>query len=435
MDWSIILVGGLALLLAAFLTGLPIFVAFLAINVTGVLLIIGTRGFGLIANSIFETSTVVAFSAIPLFVLMGEVLNRSGSVELLFSSMDKLIGRVRGRQYVLTVCLSVIFGALSGAAMAVSAMMSRSLYPTMIARNYDRRLSIGAILAGASLAPIIPPSVLVIIIATLADASVAKLLIAGILPGLCLALLFLIYIVVRVTLDRSLAPQESGASIKSSTYEKFVAVGHMLPFSIIIFCVVGLILLGIATPTESAASGVVGAMLVSVINRRFSWTMFVEALGSAAFVTNMIIVIIASSNMFGQLLAMTGATSKLVTYVIDGTTQPYVLLFLILAIVFVLCMFIDQTAILLILVPLVKPVVTALGFDPIWFWTLMLINVTLGGITPPFGYTMFAFKGGAPEVPLSEIYGATWPFVGLFVLVMFLVFLVPGIATFLPSWL
>jgi len=435
MDWSIILVGGLALLLAAFLTGLPIFVAFLAINVTGVLLIIGTRGFGLIANSIFETSTVVAFSAIPLFVLMGEVLNRSGSVELLFSSMDKLIGRVRGRQYVLTVCLSVIFGALSGAAMAVSAMMSRSLYPTMIARNYDRRLSIGAILAGASLAPIIPPSVLVIIIATLADASVAKLLIAGILPGLCLALLFLIYIVVRVTLDRSLAPQESGASIKSSTYEKFVAVGHMLPFSIIIFCVVGLILLGIATPTESAASGVVGAMLVSVINRRFSWTMFVEALGSAAFVTSMIIVIIASSNMFGQLLAMTGATSKLVTYVIDGTTQPYVLLFLILAIVFVLCMFIDQTAILLILVPLVKPVVTALGFDPIWFWTLMLINVTLGGITPPFGYTMFAFKGGAPEVPLSEIYGATWPFVGLFVLVMFLVFLVPGIATFLPSWL
>jgi len=435
MDWSVILVGGLALLLAAFLTGLPIFVAFLAINVTGVLLIIGTRGFGLIANSIFETSTVVAFSAIPLFVLMGEVLNRSGSVELLFSSMDKLIGRVRGRQYVLTVCLSVIFGALSGAAMAVSAMMSRSLYPTMIARNYDRRLSIGAILAGASLAPIIPPSVLVIIIATLADASVAKLLIAGILPGLCLALLFLIYIVVRVTLDRSLAPQESGASIKSSTYEKFVAVGHMLPFSIIIFCVVGLILLGIATPTESAASGVVGAMLVSVINRRFSWTMFVEALGSAAFVTSMIIVIIASSNMFGQLLAMTGATSKLVTYVIDGTTQPYVLLFLILAIVFVLCMFIDQTAILLILVPLVKPVVTALGFDPIWFWTLMLINVTLGGITPPFGYTMFAFKGGAPEVPLSEIYGATWPFVGLFVLVMFLVFLVPGIATFLPSWL
>ena len=435
MDWSIILVGGLALLLAAFLTGLPIFVAFLAINVTGVLLIIGTRGFGLIANSIFETSTVVAFSAIPLFVLMGEVLNRSGSVELLFSSMDKLIGRVRGRQYVLTVCLSVIFGALSGAAMAVSAMMSRSLYPTMIARNYDRRLSIGAILAGASLAPIIPPSVLVIIIATLADASVAKLLIAGILPGLCLALVFLIYIVVRVTLDRSLAPQESGASIKSSTYEKFVAVGHMLPFSIIIFCVVGLILLGIATPTESAASGVVGAMLVSVINRRFSWTMFVEALGSAAFVTSMIIVIIASSNMFGQLLAMTGATSKLVTYVIDGTTQPYVLLFLILAIVFVLCMFIDQTAILLILVPLVKPVVTALGFDPIWFWTLMLINVTLGGITPPFGYTMFAFKGGAPEVPLSEIYGATWPFVGLFVLVMFLVFLVPGIATFLPSWL
>lgn len=433
MTWSVILAGGLALLLAAFLTGLPIFVAFLAINTVGVLVVFGDRGFGLIANSIFDTGTLVALSAIPLFVLMGELLNRSGSVDLLFSSMDKLIGRVRGRQYILTIFLSVIFGALSGAAMAVAAMMSRSLYPTMIARGYNSGLSIGAILAGASLAPIIPPSVLVIIIATLADISVAKLLIAGIIPGLVLAAVFLLYIVARVSLDPKLAPAETGPREHVSATQKLIAIAQMVPFSIIIFLVIGLILLGIATPTESAATGVVGAMIVSAINRRFSLKMAHEALTSAAFITSMIIVIVASSNMFGQLLAITGSTGQLVKFVSSLTADPYVLLFMMLLIVFVLCMFIDQIAIMLILVPIVKPIVAALGFDPIWFWTLILINLTVGGITPPFGYTMFAFKGGAPEVPLADIFSSVWPFVVLFAAVMVLIIVFPSLATYLPS--
>jgi len=433
MAWSAILAGGLTLLLAAFLTGMPIFVAFLAINTAGILVVFGDRGFGLIANSIFDSGSIVALSAIPLFILMGELLNRSGSVDLLFRSMDKLVGRVPGRQYVLTILLSVIFGALSGAAMAVAAMMSRSLYPTMIARGYDPKLSMGAILAGASLAPIIPPSVLVIVIATLADISVAKLLIAGIVPGLVLAGAFLLYISLRVSFDPTLAPEEPGPRVKVTLVEKLIAIGQMLPFSIIIFLVIGLILLGIATPTESAATGVVGAMIVSAINRRFNLKVAYEALGSAAFITSMIIVIVASSNMFGQLLAITGSTGQLVKYVSDLTADPNLLLFLMMLIVFVLCMFIDQIAIMLIIVPIVKPIVAALGFDPIWFWTLILINLTVGGITPPFGYTMFAFKGGAPEVPLSSIFSSVWPFVLLFVAVGILIVFFPSIATYLPS--
>jgi TRAP-type C4-dicarboxylate transport system permease large subunit len=149
----------------------------------------------------------------------------------------------------------------------------------------------------------------------------------------------------------------------------------------------------------------------------------------------MIMVIVASSNMFGELLAFTGSTNKLVAYITGVTTEPYTLLFLIMLVVFVLCMFIDQVAIMLIIVPIVKPLLDVVGLDPIWFWTLILINLTLGGITPPFGYTMFAFKGGAPDVPLSEIFAATWPFVGLFVVVLLLVVAVPELATFLPSLL
>jgi TRAP-type mannitol/chloroaromatic compound transport system permease large subunit len=177
--------GSLGLLLALFLAGLPIFIAFLVINILGVLLIMGTPAFGLFANSIFETTNTAAFAAVPLFLLLGELLFRSGTIHMLLESVDTLIGRISGRQYFLCVMLSTIFGALSGSAMGVAAMMARLLYPVMIGQGYDRRLSTGLILAGASLAPIIPPSVLVIIIATLADVSVAKLLIAGIVPDWC----------------------------------------------------------------------------------------------------------------------------------------------------------------------------------------------------------------------------------------------------------
>ena len=426
---------GLGLLLVLFLTGLPIFIAFLVINITGVIVVLGTAGFGLFANSIFETTNTAAFAAVPLFLLLGELLFRSGTIDHLFQGVDKLIGRVNGRQYILCVSLSTIFGALSGSAMGVAAMMGRSLYPVMIARGYDRRLSIGLILAGASLAPIIPPSVLVIIIATLADVSVAKLLIAGIVPGFVLAALFMGYALIRVFFDSSLAPDDRAAGGGISLGEKVLAVVRMAPFGVIIFCVMGLILLGVATPSESAATGVVGALITAAYYRRLSLRMIVESVASAAFVTSMILVIIASANMFGQLLAFTGATREVVRAITSLDLHPYLLLLVMMLIPLVLCMFIDQVALLLIIVPIYQPLVGSLGFDPVWFWLMMLLNLTVGGITPPFGYTMFAFKGGAPDVPLSEIFGATWPFVALFIIGMLLVATFPPLATYLPSFI
>lgn len=435
MEWWAVLSGSLFLLLAAFLTGMPLFVGFLLVNLGGVLALTGTRGFVMVAGSIFDSATISALSAIPLFILMGELLTRSGSVEMLFRSMDGLIGRVRGRQYVLTVLVSVIFGALSGAAMAVAALMGRSLYPTMIARGYDRRLSIGAIMAGASLAPIIPPSVLVVVVATLADVSIARLLVAGIVPGLVAALLFLIYIGARVVANPTLSPAAGERDRGGGWRGKLRACALLMPFSIIIFSVMGLILLGVATPSEAAATGVVGTLVVAGIYRRLSWTMIWSAIEGAALVTAMILVIVVSSNLFGQLLAFTGATRQLVAFGATLSEQPYALLAVLLAVVFLLCMFIDQIALMLILVPLYQPLVGSIGFEPIWFWLLVLLNLTVGGMTPPFGYTMFAFKASAPEVALSEIYGASWPFVGLFVLLMVLVVLWPPLATWLPSTL
>lgn len=436
MEWWAILSGGLGLLLAAFLTGAPIFIAFLVINLAGVVVVLGQPGFGMVANSIFETTNVAAMSAVPLFILMGELLFRSGSIDILFDSVDKLVGRVRGRQYVLCIVLSTIFGALSGAAMGVAAMMARTLYPGMIDRKYDSRLSTGAILAGASLAPIIPPSVLVIIIGTLADVSIAGLLIAGIVPGLLLSTMFLVYIFGRVRMNPALAPRGDGDDAPDvSAWEMVKAVLRVLPFAVIIFCVMGFILLGIATPSESAATGVLGALLTAAYYRRLGWKMIGEAVGSAAFITSMILVIMASSKMFSQLLAFTGSTRELTQLITTLDFEPYVMLFIMMLIPFILCMFIDQIALMLVVIPIYQPLLATLGFDPIWFWLIMLLNVTVGGITPPFGYTMFAFKGSAPDVPLRDIFGATWPFVVIFLVGMAVIAAFPPLATWLPGLL
>lgn len=431
MEWWSILLVAAGLLFGLFLTGMPIFLAFLAINVGGVLIYLGPGAFGMVVNSIFNTTTTATLTAIPLFVLMGEILFRSGSTDVLFEAADRVIGRIRGRQYALSMLLATVFGALSGSNMAVAAMMGRTIYPGMKARGYDERLSIGMILAGSSLAPIIPPSVLAIIIATLANVSVAGLLIAGILPGLLLAALFLGYALIRCYLNPLLAPSndDGTATAKTSTG---VLLLRCLPFSLIIFSVMGFILTGVATPSESAATGVVGAIATAALLGRLRLATLWESLNQAAYIASMILIIMASSTMFSQLLAFSGATGQLASLVAETSWPDWALLLAMMAIVFVCCMFIDQVALMLVVIPIYLPVVEAIGFDPIWFWLLMLLNVVVGGITPPFGYAMFAFKGVAPDANLRDIFRAAMPFVGLFLAAMALVYAFPGIATLLP---
>lgn len=425
-------IGGL-LLFVLFLSGMPIFLSFLVAILLGVAAVIGPAGYAMFANSVYETVTTTSLASIPLFILMGELLFRSGTIDILFSSVDKLVGRIRGRQYVLVIALSAVFGALSGSAMAVAAMLGRSTMPGIIARGYDRKLASGAILAGASLAPIIPPSILAIIVGTLADVSIARLLIAGILPGLLLAILFLGYImvIVRVYPDKSPMSEEAqGEGV--GALEMFAALGRMLPFLLIIFMVMGLIMLGVATPSESAATGVVGALLTAAFYRKLTFRMLLDSIGSAMAVSCMILVIMATSKMFTQLLAFTGSTTALVAMVSQLGMGEIAMLLVMLAVPFVLCMFVDQIAIMLVLIPLFEPIIKSFGFDPVWFWLLFLINMTLGGITPPLGYTLFAFKGVVPQMSLGQVFNSIWPFVGLFLFGVALMVIFPQIVTFLP---
>lgn len=428
-------IAGAGLLLLFMLLGMPVFVAFMLVNLIAVLLLIGSPGFGMLASSFFETTTSGSLVTIPLFILMGEILFRSNAVDVLFRSMDELIGHIRGRQYVLSIALATIFSTLSGAAMGVAAMLGRSLLPGMIARGYDPKLSAGNILAGASLAPLVPPSVLVIIIGTLAGVSIAGLLVAGVLPGLMFASLFLLYTFIRVRLNPKLAPESENIDREVTAGDKVMAVVRMLPFSIIIISVMGFILMGIATPNEAGAMGVIGALIAAAIYRRLNFRMVVESIGSAAMVSTMILIIMASSKLFSQLLAFTGGASALTEWVAAMEYAPWVMLIILMALPFVLCMFIDQIALMLIIIPIYRPIIEILGFDPLWFWLLFLVNITVGGMTPPFGYTLFALKSAWTEGTLMQVYGAAWPFVLLFLLGMIILAVFPMLATYLPGLL
>ena len=432
MSWWVALSGGMVLLLSLFLLGVPIFVAFVVLNVIGVLVFFGVSGFGLFANSIYSTATLGALSAVPLFIVMGEILFRSGAMDVLFDSLDRLIGRIRGRQYVLCIVLSAILGALSGAAMAGAGLLGRSLFPTMRKRGYDTQFSAGTILAGASLDPIIPPSVLAVIIATLADVSAGKMLIAGILPGLLLTGMFLVYVVIRVRTTPSLAPDLAADAADRKTGSVAMALVRMLPSVVVFFMVMGLIMLGVATPTEAAATGVVGALMLAAYYRGLSWKMLTEALASAATVASQLLIIMCSAVMFSQLLTFSGATRALGQFVVGLELPAAIMLFAMMALPFVLFMFLDQVALMLVLIPIYQPIIRIYHFDEIWFWTLFLVVATVGGLTPPFGYVLFALKSAAPDVPMTTIFRASWPFVWIICLGMLIMALVPDVITLLP---
>lgn len=425
------LIAAATLILGLFVSGIPIFLAFLAVNLIGIWTLLGAPAFPMLINSMFSTTTNGQLTAIPLFVLMGEILFRSGATERIFEAVDRFIGRVKGRQYVLAGLLSAIFGALSGSNMAVAAMMGRTIFPGMVARGYDRRLSMGMILGGASLAPVIPPSVLVIIIATLANVSVAGLLVAGVLPGLMLAGLFIGYAMLRIRINPALAPASTGPALSLPIGR---AILFCLPFFGLIALVLGLILMGVATPSESAAIGVTGALTIAALFRKLTVNLLTEALRAAALMTAMILIIMASSTLFSQLLAISGASGQITSLVTALDLSPGLMVLTMMLIVFAFCMFVDQVAVMLIVIPIYLPVITLLQIDPLWFWMMMLLNVTVGGITPPFGYAMFAFRGAAQGVSMSELFQASWAFVGLFILGMMILAAAPWLATWLPSF-
>ncbi|MGE0734994.1 MAG: TRAP transporter large permease subunit [Alphaproteobacteria bacterium] len=423
---------GLVVLIALFLTGLPVYLSFILIVGGSVMLLFGSAGFGMVANSVYAVSTTEALTTVPLFILMGELLMRSGSIDVLFSSIDKLIGRVRGRQYHMTLTLSAILGAPAGSGIAIAAMLGRSVMRPMIKRGYDVGLSAGVMMGGALLAPIIPPSVLAIIIGTMTTTvSISDLLISGIIPGIVLTLLYVGYVALRVAANPALAPQED--YVRPTARERVVALLRMIPFSLIIVVSIGLIMFDMATPSEAAALGAMAAFLEALYYRKMKLSDYLVAAADSAVLSAVVLVIMASAILFGQILAFTGSIQELGNAIGAMHENRWLIFFLMMLLPFIMCMFVDQIGLMMVLIPIYDPLLKPLGFDPVWFWMQFLINMVVGAITPPFGYVLFALKAAVPEIRLSQLFEPGWIFTGITVFAMFLFTVFPGLITWLPE--
>ena len=310
-DLMIVATIALVLLLVC---GLPIFLVFLSVNAAIVLFQIGPSGYGMFVNSMLNTATTQALATIPLFILMGEVIFRARAVERLFRSIQLVVGFIPGRQNVVTMLLAAVLSALSGASMAVAAMLGRTVLPTLLNQGYPKQISAGTILAGASLAPIVPPSVLVIILGTLAEESIAKLLVAGIIPGLLLALIFTTFIIFR---SRGF-DQDEAADIRDASL-----IVDTLPLLLLIALVLGAILTGVATPTEAASVGVIGSLFVARLYNNLSLDLVVESVFESAKLGCMIILIMICAKFFSQLLAMSGIAGGLQSLLAMFSDSPY----------------------------------------------------------------------------------------------------------------
>lgn len=434
MEWWLALLfifGGLLVLMA---TKMPIVFCFMTINVIGMYIFLGGQaGLEQLTLSMFDSVTTFLLLPLPLFILMGEVMYYSGVAPLMIDAIDKWLGRLPGRLSLLGVAAGTVFATLTGAEMASAAMLGTMLIPEMEKRGYKKPMTVGPIMASGGLAIMIPPSGLAVLLGAIGEISIGKILIAIIVPGFIMAALYSTYIIGRSWLQPQLAPAYEIRSIPIQE-KMFAAARYILPIGLVIFLVLGVILLGIATPTEAAATGAIGAFILAAAYRKLNWQMSKSAMFSALQVAAMILMILTGARAYGQVLAASGASRAILEFLIHLDVSAIFVLILMQAVVLVMGMFMDPVAIMMIALPIFMPVVEALGFDPVWFAVTVLLAIEIGTRSPPFGTILFVMKGVVPpNYNTKDIYLATTPFILLDLLVMALLIAIPQIALWLPG--
>ncbi len=434
MSWAPTLLLVMGALLALMAIGLPIAFSFLAVNIVGAFFFWnGTAGLNQLVLSIYDSVTSFALLPVPLFVLMGEVMFRSGIAGKMMDVLDSWMGRVPGRLSLMAVAGGTVFATLTGSAMAGAAMLAALLVPEMQKRGYSKAMSLGPILGSGGLAIMIPPSALAVLLAAIANFSVGDFLVAIIVPGLLMAVSFAAYIVVRCAFNPSLAPRYDLPSVPLGRRLRNTAL-YGLPLLVIVFLVVGLIFLGVATATESAAAGALGCFVLAWAYGGLNWKMVKESLEATLQVSVMMLMIITGSTAFSQILAFTGASSGLVQTVIAIPLSPLLVVAAMQVVMLIMGCFMEPLSIMMLTIPIFFPIVATLGFSPIWFGAIMLLNMEMATITPPFGLVLFVVKGVAPRgTTLTDIYRAALPFIVCDGVVMTLLLLFPGLITWLPG--
>ncbi|MFC2013767.1 TRAP transporter large permease subunit [Chloroflexota bacterium] len=434
MEWQLTLLVILGSLLVLMMTGLPIALCFLFVDLIGVFIFFGgTAGLEQLILSLLQSLNRFSLVPLPLFILMGEVMFLSGIAPLMMDAMDGWLGRLPGRLSLEAVAGGTLFATLSGASMASVAMLGSVLVPEMEKRGYKKPMTLGPILGSGGLAIMIPPSALAILLGALGEISIGKLLIAIIIPGLIMATLYAIYIVGRCFLQPHLAPAYVVTHISIS--EKIVAtLKNILPLGLIIFLVLGVIFLGVATPTEAAATGALGTFILAACHRRLNWKTIKDSFMNTIDVTIMMFMIIVGATAYAQILGFTGASRGLVDFVIGLPLVPILVIIAMQVLLLFLGMFISVVAIMMITLPIFLPVVIALGFDPIWFGVIFLLNIEMATTSPPYGLSLFVMKGVVPpDTTMGDIYRAALPFLYCDLVAMVCLIAFPSLVLWLPG--
>lgn len=422
MDWALPSLVILAGLIAALLVGVPIAFALGGISLLGIIVFIDPSALSAISNITWGASNEFILTAVPLFLLMSEVILFTGIGADLFSTMEKWFGRLPGGLAVGSVISCAIFGAVSGTGVGVAAIVGGIAVPEMLKRGYKEEMATGSVASASAIGMVIPPSLPFIIYGVVTQTSVGDLFIAGILPGLMLTGFYALYIIWSSRKDKNL-------NLISYTWkEKFKSLLSVTPVLILIIITIGSIYAGLATPTEAAGVGAFGSLVIAAAYRRLNRQNLKSALAKAARGSSMVLLITMGAMLFGYLLTSLQIPQALSTWVISiGVSRWVVFAILMIAYIF-LGMFLEAVSVILITMPIVYPIITALHFDPIWFAVVLIINMCIAVVTPPVGLCTYVVKGVAPQVSISTIVRGTIPFLLLDVAAILLLVFFPQIA-------
>ncbi len=434
MEWFEALALLLGTIIVLMAVGMPVALAFLAANIVGAWVFMGgERGVVQLLNNGVGALTKYALVPIPLFLLMGEIFYHTGLGNRMFTAIDKLLGKLPGRLSYVTVLGGTGFSTLSGSSMGSTALLGSLMVPEMNARGYKKHMSIGPILGTGGLAIIIPPSALAVLLATLAQIDVAALLIAGVIPGLILAGFYIATIWLQTRIDPDAAPAYEVEPM-TALQKVGVLIRDVVPMVGVMIVIIALMVGGIVTPSEAAAFGALGVLILAAVFRCLTLEALRKSITGALRVTLMAYLIVFGSATFSQLLAFSGASRGLVNWAIGFDLDPVAMLLVMFAVLLLLGMFMEQISIMLLTVPIFFPLANSLGFDLVWFGLIMLLALEISFTTPPFGLLLFVMKGVAPkDTTMRDIYFSAIPFILCSLALVALLIAFPPLATWLPG--
>ena len=425
---TLVMFGSIFLLLAM---GLPIAFVLGSIAVAVTYFLYDHNALITIVFSSFSMMWQILFIAVPLFIFMGAVLEKSGIAEGLYEAMHRWAGSLRGGLAMATVTVCVFFAAMTGITGATTVTLGMIALPSMLSRGYDKNLAMGSILGGGTLAILIPPSIPMVLLALFTRQSAGKMLIAGILPGLLISCMFIIYIAIKGLVQPESCPAHPQ---RFTLREKIVFSRKMIFPLIIIGGVLGSIFFGFATPTEASAIGAVGVILSTIADRSFSWRLIKEATYATFRLTNIIMWIAFGAASFSTTYSALGGMDFVQETIVGLQVDPWMVFTVICLIIIILGCFLDPTSIIMIVSPISFEVMTASGFDPTWFGIIFVICLEVGYITPPFGFNLFYLKAVAPpDISIGDIIGSVVPFLLILMISVVLFAIFPQVVLWLPN--